>query len=76
MPNSVVFTDEQKSLLRWLVDELPPLEQEVINALFYEGVSAEVVGKRLGTSRWTVLRIRARALKGLGAVMEELVDAS
>lgn len=58
-------------VIRELVDQLPEEERDVINATFYERVSLRTVGRRLGKSSPTVMRIRNRALARLRAGMLE-----
>jgi hypothetical protein len=70
--------DQAKELLPLLVDALPPRELEVVNALFWEGASVRVVALRMNLldkrgrpDGKAVSRIRDRALKRLGEVLED-----
>lgn len=55
-----------------LVDALPEREREVINALYWERLSAHEVARRMGISDDTVARLAATARARLGRVWEML----
>lgn len=60
-----------RDALKAAVDRLPALECDVVNAMFWEGLSRRQIGRRLGVSRATVNNAYLRALELLGEMMEE-----
>lgn len=58
-----------------LVDGLPPREQDLVNAVYWEGVSLMEVARRLGISRRTAGRLHRQAMGHLRTLVEELEEA-
>lgn len=56
--------------------QLPPREAVVLRALYLEGVSVEVVGKRLKVSGPRITQLRIRALARLRDLFADLTDSA
>lgn len=60
-----------RTIVAELVDGLPPQERDIINGLYWERVSWRELGRRLDMDTRTVRRLRDRALRRLGAAIED-----
>lgn len=58
-----------------IVDDLPPREQQLVNAVYWEGVSLMEVARRLGISRRTAGRLHKSAMTRMRVLVEELQGA-
>lgn len=61
-PETLIESAEQKSAVQEGLASLPAKEQQLLNAVYYEGVTIEVAGERLGLSKSWASRIHAKAL--------------
>lgn len=65
-----------QAALPLIVDDLPPRELVLVNAVYWEGVSLMEVARRLGVSRRTAGRLHKQAMKRLRSHVEELEEAT
>lgn len=56
--------------IRCRIESLPPLEQQVINGLYYERLGKKSLAKRMDLEPRSVARIRDRALVHLGHLLD------
>jgi RNA polymerase sigma factor for flagellar operon FliA len=56
---------EEKEILQQLIQELPPREQELINMYYYNNLTLEEIGNKLGLSKSWVSRLHARVIEKL-----------
>jgi RNA polymerase sigma factor for flagellar operon FliA len=61
-PETVLASAESKSAVQDRLLSLPPKEQQLLSAIYYEGVTIEVAGERLGLSKSWASRMHAKAL--------------
>jgi RNA polymerase sigma factor for flagellar operon FliA len=71
-PATVVMDREIKQRLRQLVDALPSEAGVLIRAVYYEGLTLQEAGRRLGVSKSWASRLHARTLKRLARAMKLL----
>lgn len=62
--------------VREAVDRLPPLERDLINALFFERVAKSEYARRQGWNRPMVERVRQRAIDSLEWMLRNDADLS
>ncbi len=64
-PPSVAIDRETSQRLHALIDALPPQAATLIRATYFEGLTLEEAGRRLGVSKSWASRLHARALEQL-----------
>jgi RNA polymerase sigma factor for flagellar operon FliA len=67
---------ETQQILHELISELPAQSAELIRATYFEGLTLQEAGQRLGISKAWASRLHARTLEQLGRSLRrlELVD--
>jgi RNA polymerase sigma factor for flagellar operon FliA len=61
-PETLIASAESKSAVQERLLSLPAKEQQLLSAIYYEGVTIEVAGERLGLSKSWASRMHAKAL--------------
>jgi len=64
-PSAAAMESEVREKLHQLIDTLPQAAAELIRATYFEGLTLEEAGHRLGLSKSWASRMRAQALKSL-----------
>jgi RNA polymerase sigma factor (sigma-70 family) len=64
-PAAVAMESEMSEKLHKLIDMLPHAAAELIRATYFEGLTLEEAGHRLGVSKSWASRVRTQALKSL-----------
>lgn len=67
-----IIEDEEKSLVRKALELLPERNRVVLEGYYFEGLSLEEVGGRLGLSKSWVCRVHARSIEMMRDAMKEL----
>ena len=65
-PDAVLEDREAHALVRELIQTLPDNERQLMQATYFEGVTLQEAGQRLGLSKSWASRLHARALEQLG----------
>ena len=75
-PPGVAMDRETRQILHELIAELPAQSAELIRATYFEGLTLQEAGRRLGVSKAWASRLHARTLEQLGRSLRrlELVD--
>jgi RNA polymerase sigma factor for flagellar operon FliA len=75
-PPGVAMDRETRQILHELISELPAQSAELIRATYFEGLTLQEAGQRLGISKAWASRLHARTLEQLGRSLRrlELVD--
>jgi RNA polymerase sigma factor for flagellar operon FliA len=61
-PEALIANAESRSVVQDGLKNLPPKEQELLSAIYYEGATIEAAGERLGLSKSWASRMHAKAL--------------
>jgi len=61
-PETLIGRAESKSAVQHGLSSLPPKEQQLLEAIYYEGATIEAAGERLGLSKSWASRMHAKAL--------------
>lgn len=56
---------EQQEAVAAAVDSLPPIEQAIIRARYWDGLSVEEIARRVGLGRKPVVRVLKESLKAI-----------
>ena len=70
-PQDVVMGSEIASLLRQLVDQLPTDAGNLIRATYFEGLTLQAAGERIGVSKAWASRLHARTLEKLARSLRQ-----
>lgn len=68
-PSDVVMGEEIRLVLRQLVDQLPPEAANLIRGAYFEGLTLQEAGERIGVSKAWASRLHARTLESLGRAL-------
>jgi RNA polymerase sigma factor for flagellar operon FliA len=68
-PCDVVMGEEIRLVLRQLVDQLPPEAANLMRAAYFEGLTLQEAGERIGVSKAWASRLHARSLESLGRAL-------
>jgi RNA polymerase sigma factor for flagellar operon FliA len=70
-PQSIAMTRELHQVLRQLIDALPVDSANLIRAAYFEGLTLQEAGERLGVSKAWASRLHARALERLARALRQ-----
>ncbi|MCL6504955.1 MAG: sigma-70 family RNA polymerase sigma factor [Pirellulales bacterium] len=68
-PCDVVMGEEIRLVLRQLVDQLPPEAANLIRSAYFEGLTLQEAGERIGISKAWASRLHARSLENLARAL-------
>lgn len=68
-PSDVVIGEEIRMVLHQLVSQLPPDAANLIRAAYFEGLTLQEAGERIGVSKAWASRLHARTLESLGRAL-------
>lgn len=68
-PADVVMGEEIRVVLRQLVDQLPPEAANLIRSAYFEGLTLQEAGERIGVSKAWASRLHARSLESLARAL-------
>ena len=71
-PSAIAIDKEISRILHQLVNSLPQQESELIRAAYFEGLTLQEAGQRLGISKSWATRLHARALERLARSLKVL----
>ncbi|HWB11631.1 MAG TPA: sigma-70 family RNA polymerase sigma factor [Pirellulales bacterium] len=72
LPPGVLMGDEARRIVNELVSALPEQESQLIRAAYFEGLTLQEAGQRLGISKAWASRLHARSLERLGRSLRRL----
>lgn len=70
-PQDIVMGSEIASMLRQLVDQLPADAGNLIRATYFEGLTLQAAGERIGVSKAWASRLHARTLEKLARALRQ-----
>jgi len=70
-PSDRVFRLEQQEYVREAMKQLPEKNREVLYSYYFEDLSFEEIGQKLGLSRSWVCRVHAKSLELLSKILKE-----
>lgn len=70
-PSDVVIGEEIRQVLRGLVDALPPEAANLIRGAYFEGLTLQEAGARIGISKAWASRLHARTLERLARSLRQ-----
>ena len=71
-PPTIAIGNEFRQILNQLVNSLPKQESELVRATYFEGLTLQEAGQRLGISKSWATRLHARALERLARSIKVL----
>jgi RNA polymerase sigma factor for flagellar operon FliA len=72
LPPSVLMGEEARRIVNELISALPEQESQLIRAAYFEGLTLQEAGLRLGISKAWASRLHARCLERLGRSLRRL----
>jgi RNA polymerase sigma factor for flagellar operon FliA len=72
LPPSVLIGEEAKRIVNELISALPEQESQLVRAAYFEGLTLQEAGQRLGISKAWASRLHARCLERLGRSLRRL----
>ncbi len=68
-PSELAIGEEMRVVLRQLVDQLPPEAANLIRGAYFEGLTLQEAGERIGVSKAWASRLHARSLESLARAL-------
>jgi RNA polymerase sigma factor for flagellar operon FliA len=72
LPPGVLMSEETRRILHELIATLPEQESQLIRAAYFEGLTLQEAGARLGISKAWASRLHARGIERLGRSLRRL----